>query len=101
MQGQALIEEDCCGIWIIVFRELKGVDYCTEWTNHTEAYMRRSGRQYFHPERSSRPLLSCPVSRVRFVPGADITDTDTTSKWITRQPGGDISGRQSIGNILM
>lgn len=70
--GKALIEEDCCGIWIIVFQELKVSDYFTEWTSHTEAYLRRSGRYYFHPERPSRPLLSCPVSKVRFVPEADL-----------------------------
>lgn len=34
--GQALIEEDCCGIWIIVFQEGKGADFCPEWTSHTD-----------------------------------------------------------------
>lgn len=38
------------------------------------ANQRRSGTHHFHPEHPSCPLTSCPVSKVRFVPGADVAD---------------------------
>ncbi|MBM6636716.1 hypothetical protein JTF12_20520 [Leclercia adecarboxylata] len=34
--GQALNKEDCCEIWVIVFQEGKGADFCPEWTSHTD-----------------------------------------------------------------
>ncbi|WP_313087663.1 hypothetical protein, partial [Atlantibacter hermannii] len=51
--GQALIKEDYCDIWIIVFQEEKVLIIALSGQVILTAYLRRSGTHHFHPERPS------------------------------------------------